>query len=84
MKISVSSHDELLAAVPHMFGFTPYESLVLYPFAPGLPRVRVDLPTSQTARDGVWESLEVPFGRHARPGSAVAIICLTTWADPVS
>lgn len=78
MKISVSSHDELLAAVPHMFGFTPHESLVLYPFAPGLPRVRVDLPTSQTARDDVWESLEVPFGRHARPGAVVAIICLTT------
>jgi len=26
MKISVSSHDELLAAVPHMFGFTPHDS----------------------------------------------------------
>ncbi len=26
----------------------------------------------------MWESLKVPFGRHARPGSSVAIICLTT------
>lgn len=78
MRVSVRSHDELLAAVPHLFGFTPEESLVLYPFEPGLPRVRVDLPRSQTARDGVWQSLEVPFGRQARPGAVAAIICLTT------
>ncbi len=51
MRITVSSHDELLAAVPHMFGFTPHESLVLYPFAPGLPRVR-----ASTCRRHRWHA----------------------------
>jgi len=81
VSITVRSHDELLAAMPHMFGFTPEESIVLYPFSPGLPRVRADLPTSQAERDGVWDSIAGPIERHAAPGSAVAVICWTGGRD---
>lgn len=77
MDLVIRTPDELLAAVPHLLGFKPEESLVLVPFGPGLPTVRVDLPTSAEGRDGVWEALRGPIGQHARPGAQVGIICVT-------
>ena len=40
MDLVVQSPDELLAAVPHVLGFKPEESIVLVPFRPGLPITR--------------------------------------------
>ncbi|QCC77183.1 DUF4192 family protein [Nocardioides daphniae] len=37
MKLSVRSPEELVAAIPHLLGFTPHESLVVVPFTPELP-----------------------------------------------
>lgn len=42
-KITVRSHDELIAVVPHTLGFTPAESMVCLAVAGG-PTARVDLP----------------------------------------
>ena len=47
MDLVVQSPDELLAAVPHVLGFKPEESIVLVPFRPGLPITRVDLPAGR-------------------------------------
>jgi len=77
MDLVVQSPDELLAAIPHLLGFKPKESIVLVPFGPGLPVTRVDLPTTARDREKVWDALSGPYGRHARPGSRVGIVCIT-------
>jgi hypothetical protein len=77
MDLVVQSPDELLAAVPHVLGFKPVESIVLVPFRPGLPITRVDLPRTSADREEVWKALSGPYGRHARPAARLAIICIT-------
>ena len=77
MDLVVQSPDELLAAVPHVLGFKPEESIVLVPFRPGLPITRVNLPTNAADREEVWDALSGPYGRHARPGARLAIVCFT-------
>ncbi|WP_082606329.1 DUF4192 domain-containing protein [Nocardioides sp. Root190] len=77
MDLVVNTPDELLAAVPHILGFNPEESIVLLPLRPGLPVTRVDMPKSASDREQVWDALSGPYGRHARPGARVAILCFT-------
>ena len=77
MDLVVGSPDELLAALPHVLGFKPEESIVLVPFGPGLPITRVDLPKNARDREEVWDALRGPYSRHARPGARVGIVCLT-------
>ncbi|TGN65147.1 DUF4192 domain-containing protein [Nocardioides eburneiflavus] len=77
MDLVVQSPDELLAAVPHVLGFKPEESIVLVPFRPGLPISRVDLPRTAANREEVWDALSGPYGRHAWPGARLAIVCIT-------
>ena len=77
MDLVVQSPDELLAAVPHVLGFKPEESVVLVPFQPGLPITRVDVPRTAAGREEVWDALSGPYGRHARPGDRLAIVCIT-------
>jgi hypothetical protein len=75
--IVVHTPDELLAAMPHMLGFSPQESIVLVPVSKGLPMARVDLPRTGLDRDEVLRSLSGPYGRNARPGAMVALVCVT-------
>ncbi|GAB3199040.1 DUF4192 domain-containing protein [Nocardioides hungaricus] len=77
MDLVAQSPDELLAAVPHVLGFKPEESIVLVPFRPGLPITRVNLPRTAADREEVWDALSGPYGRHARPGARLAILCFT-------
>jgi hypothetical protein len=77
MDLVVQSPDELLAAVPHVLGFKPEESVVLVPFGPGLPITRVDLPKNAADREAVWDAISGPYGRHARPGARLGILCFT-------
>lgn len=77
MDLVVQSPDELLAAMPHVLGFKPEESIVLVPFGPGLPFTRVDLPKTARDREEVWDALSGPYSRHARPGARVGIVCIT-------
>ena len=77
MDLVVQSPDELLAIVPHVLGFKPEESIVLVPFQAGLPIARVDLPRTAADREEVADALSGPYGRHARPGARLAIICIT-------
>jgi hypothetical protein len=75
--IILRTPDELLAAMPHMLGFRPQESIVLVPVSKGLPIARVDLPRTGRDRDEVLRHLSGPYGRNARPGAMVALVCVT-------
>jgi hypothetical protein len=69
--------EELLAAIPHLLGFNPQESIVLVPVSKGLPIARVDLPRTGGDREEVLRHLSGPYGRNARPGARVALVCVT-------
>jgi hypothetical protein len=73
----VRTPDELLAAVPHMLGFNAQESIILVPVSRGLPMARVDLPRTAEDRHEVTRNLCGPYGRYARPGAMVALVCVT-------
>ena len=77
MTLSVHSPDELIAAIPHMLGFQPKESIVLVPIRSDLPTARIDLPTTPRAQELAWRSLREGMSRYARPGAAVGIVCFT-------
>lgn len=77
MKLSVHTPDELIAAIPHLLGFKPEESIVILPMGSDLPVARVDLPTTARDRNNVWESIRDVFSRYAQPRTGVGIICLT-------
>ena len=63
--ITIRTHQDAIAAVPHLLGFHPTESLVLMPFSSQLPVVRVDIPTTVEDRDALWdESLRDALGPH--------------------
>ena len=77
MALSVRSPDELVAAIPHLLGFKPKESLVFLPIRSDLPAARVDMPTTARDRDTVWHSISSAFIRYAEPGASVGIVCIT-------
>ena len=70
--VAVRTPDELLAAVPHMLGFNPEESIVVVPVTRGLPLARVDLPRTAADWDEVTRNLRGPYGRYACPGAMSA------------
>ncbi|HPU13995.1 MAG TPA: DUF4192 family protein [Aeromicrobium sp.] len=78
MSLSVHSPDELIAAIPHMLGFKPQESIVLIPIRSDLPTARIDLPTTPRAQELAWRAIREGMSRYARPGAAVGIVCFTT------
>ena len=78
MPLSIRTPGDLVAAIPHLLGFHPQDSVVIVPTRPSLPVARVDFPHVAEDRDLVWRSLQPGFSRHARPDSTVAIVCLTT------
>ena len=79
--ITIRTHQDAIAAVPHLLGFHPTESLVLMPFSPQLPVVRVDIPVSVEDRDSLWEdSLRDALAPHASRTDGpprMAAICFT-------
>lgn len=78
MDLVVNTPDELIAAVPHVLGFEPQESLVLAPLKADLPWIRVDLPGTAQDREILWnEHIRDPLARLACPGSQMAVVCVT-------
>jgi hypothetical protein len=51
--------------------------VVLVPFSPRLPVARADMPRTDEDRARLMASFRGPYGRAARPGDMVAIICVT-------
>lgn len=78
----ISSHEDAIAAVPHVLGFHPQESLVLVPFHPALPWVRVAIPASEAGRSELWEgSLRDALSAHERRADGpvrMAVLCFTS------
>lgn len=74
MSLVIKSHEELIAALPHVLGFEPVESIVVCPVTSGLPFARVDLPRSAQEREEVLQALGGPYARNAGPGAAVALV----------
>lgn len=76
--VSVASPGELLAAVPHLLGFVPRQSLVLVGLRPPRGRVRLtaraDLPGPGAENDVVRAVL--PAVVHGRCTEAVAVVYL--------
>lgn len=77
MTLSIHSPDELIAAVPHLLGFNAEESILFVPLRADLPLARVDLPTTASQRNEVWDAVRGAFNRYAQPGASVAIVCMT-------
>lgn len=77
MTLSVRNPDELVAAIPHLLGFKPHESIVFVPMRSDLPVARVDLPTTPRDRELVRRSIRDGLTRYAKPGSSVGIVCIT-------
>lgn len=77
MKLSIHSPDELVAAIPHLLGFQPKESIVFLLVRSDLPVARVDILTTARDREGVWQSISDAFRRYAQPDSNVAIVGLS-------
>jgi len=80
MKLNVQGPDELIAALPHILGFTPVESLILVPFTPALPVARVDLPGDSHEREAMVDQLRPAYLRHAGkagPEAVLAVVCIT-------
>ncbi|MDN5898479.1 MAG: DUF4192 domain-containing protein [Brachybacterium sp.] len=77
MSLVVQTHDELIAAIPHLIGFTPTESAVVIPLKGNLPVVRVDMPRDDEEGRGVVKEIGGALSRYAEPGSSVAVVCLT-------
>ncbi|MCK5890527.1 MAG: DUF4192 family protein [Aeromicrobium sp.] len=76
-RLSAHSPDELTAALPHLLGFKPEESVVFVPMSADLPIARIGLPTTPRDHDLAWEAIRSPLGRYARPGASVGIVCVT-------
>lgn len=77
MTVPIKNPDELVAAIPHMLGFKPEESIVFVPIRSDLPVARVDIPTTPRDQALVWRSIREGLTRYAQPGAAVGIICFT-------
>lgn len=75
--VRVQSPDELLAAVPHLLGFNPEESVVLVAFSPERPVARVDLPRTAEERERRLEAVRAGMCRHTQPGDTMAVICFS-------
>ena len=75
MTLSIRNPDQLVAAIPHMLGFKPRESIVFVPMRSDLPVARVDLPTTSRDNELVWHSIRDGLTRYAHPGAAVGIVC---------
>ncbi len=77
MGLSVHSPDELIAAIPHVLGFRPTESIVFSPTRSDLPVAHIVLPTTAHERELAWRSISGAFSRNAHPGTSVAIVCIS-------
>lgn len=78
MHVTIQSSDEAIAAIPHLLGFEPRESLVVVPVGGGrAPVARLDLPgTTEDARE-VVEVLSETYGSRRWGEVAVLVVCFS-------
>jgi hypothetical protein len=64
--LKISSHDELIAVVPHALGFRPVQSIVCLPIGGG-PIARIDVPASDDDLEPWLETLTDVYLHRHRP-----------------
>jgi hypothetical protein len=70
--LTINSHDELIAAIPHILRFRPIESVICLPLEGGGPTARVDLPASDEDLEPWLKTLtEVYLHTHHPPRVAL-------------
>jgi len=73
--ITISNHSELVAAVPHLLGFVPTDSVVCIPIGTTGPIARADHPHNDPDIIGVVRAMADCYLRE--PGSALAVLAIT-------
>jgi hypothetical protein len=73
--ITISDHSELVAAVPHLLGFIPTDSVVCEPIGEPGPITRVDHPHTDRDIIGVVKVLSECYLR--KPGRALVVLAIT-------
>ena len=78
MQVTIQSNDEAIAAIPHLLGFEPHESLVIVPVrGVRAPVARLDLPrTSHDARE-VIDALSDTYASGRWGEIAVLVVCFS-------
>lgn len=74
--LRLRSHDELIAAVPHLLGFQPHDSIVVVPVGGEAPTARLDLPHNDWDRHCGIETLAATYRRH-RGCTSLAFLAVT-------
>ena len=70
--LKITSHDELIAFIPHTLGFKPVESMVCIAIGGG-PTARLDLPTSQDLLEP-WLKTLTDVYLHSHHPARVALV----------
>jgi hypothetical protein len=72
--LKISSHDELIAHIPHVLGFTPESSVVCVPLGGHSPTSRLDLPEAeQDLTAWVTALTDVYLHRHRAERMAILV-----------
>lgn len=75
--LDITTRSELAAAVPHLLGFSPEDSLVCVPTNGGGPTARIDLPHDAQAVSDVVEALTDAYRRHRATCPSVAVLAFS-------
>ena len=80
MKLTVNNPDELIAAIPHVLGFKPHDSMILLPLVAHneLPAARVDLPRTADDRDELLKAVSAAYLQHIPREAQFALVCVST------
>lgn len=78
MQLSIHNSDQAIAAIPHLLGFEPEESLVVVPVSGGrAPLARLDLPKSPDEEREVIDTLTETYGSRRWGDVAVVLACFS-------
>lgn len=78
MQVTIQTNDEAIAAIPHLLGFEPRESLVIVPVGGRrAPVARLDLPGTPEEANGVIDALTDAYGSGRWGEVAVVIVCFS-------
>lgn len=77
MRVTIQNNDQAIAAVPHLLGFEPQESLVVVPVAGSAPVARIDLPHSAAEAQEMIASLADTYDSTRWGDSAALIVCFS-------
>ena len=81
VSVRLRSREDLVAAVPHLLGFHPEDSLVIVCVAGDGPVLRIDEPTVADEVPDVAEALVAPFREQGFGRGGIALVHFTSERD---